>query len=127
MSSVFNWQDKTILIVEDTDTCISFFRLALRKTKINIVWAGNGEEAIQVIKDNDNISLVLMDVRMPVMNGYEATREVKKIRPELPVIIQTAYGMMGDEESYKDAGADDFIFKPIKLEVLIDTCEKYLK
>ena len=68
-----------------------------------------------------------MDISMPIMNGYDATKEIKKIRPDLPIIAQTAYAITGDREKAIAAGCDDYIFKPIKKDQLIHLINKYLK
>ena len=95
------------------------------KSGLNTIWAKNGEESIKLCKENTNIDLVLMDIHMPIMNGYEATKEIKKFRPNLPIIAQTAYAIIGDRQKSLDAGCDDYISKPIKQEVLIAKIENY--
>ncbi|NOY96778.1 MAG: response regulator, partial [Chlorobi bacterium] len=116
----------TILIVEDVKISFEFLKIVLEKSGINIIWAKNGEEAIKLCKRNTNINLVLMDINMPVMNGYEATKEIKKFRPGLPVIAQTAYAIAGDREKSLEAGCDDYITKPIKKDKLLAIIEKHL-
>ncbi len=77
-------------------------------------------------KTNFKIDFVLMDLKMPVMNGFEATKQIKEFRPELPVIAQTAYSTTADENKAIAAGCDDFISKPISKEVLVSKINKYL-
>jgi len=120
-----NWESKNILVVEDVDTNKIFFDAALRRTKAKILWAKDGQEAINMFKDN-KIDLVLMDLQLPVMDGYTATREIKKINPEVPVIAQTAHVMSGEREKCMEAGCNDYLAKPIRLQILIDTLSKYL-
>jgi CheY-like chemotaxis protein len=79
-----------------------------------------------MVESNPEISLVLMDIKMPVMNGYLATKKIKKLRPDLPVIAQTAYALVGDREKAIQAGCDDYISKPILEEKLIEMLKKYL-
>ena len=74
-----------------------------------------------------NIDLVLMDINMPVMNGYDSTKQIKKIRPKLPVIAQTAYAIAGDMEKSLSAGCDDYITKPINKKQLMEKVEKWLR
>ena len=74
----------------------------------------NGEEAVEHVKQNDKIDLVLMDIRMPKLNGYDATRQIKMLKPNLPVISITAYAMSEDETKSLDAGCDMYISKPIR-------------
>jgi PAS domain S-box-containing protein len=125
-STKYNFSNQHLLLVEDDNISFQYFRAILEYTNINIVRATNGLEAIKMLKENDNINLVLMDIRMPKMNGYEATREIKKIRPEIPVIAQTAHALYGEKEKATEAGCDDYIAKPIKTTVLYKVLEKYL-
>lgn len=120
-----NWETKNILVVEDVDTNKIFFDAALRRTKAKILWAKDGQEAIDMFKAN-RIDLVLMDLQLPIMDGYTATREIKKINPEVPIIAQTAHVMSGEREKCMEAGCNDYLAKPIRLQLLIDTLSKYL-
>lgn len=120
-----DWKSKTILVVEDVDTNKIFFDAALRRTNARILWAKDGKEAIDIFKENE-VDLILMDLQLPVMDGYTATREIKKINSEVPIIAQTAHVMSGEREKCLDAGCDDYLAKPIRLQVLIDTLSKYL-
>ncbi len=120
-----DWKSKTILVVEDVDTNKIFFDAALRRTSARILWAKDGKEAIDIFKENE-VDLILMDLQLPVMDGYTATREIKKIDSEVPIIAQTAHVMSGEREKCLDAGCDDYLAKPIRLQVLIDTLSKYL-
>ncbi len=120
-----NWGDKVILVVEDVDTNKIFFDAALRKTNAKILWAKDGKEAIDMYKDNE-IDLVLMDLQLPIMDGYTATREIKKINSKIPIIAQTAHVMSGEREKCIEAGCDDYLAKPIRLQILMETLSKYL-
>ncbi len=120
-----NWGDKVILVVEDVDTNKIFFDAALRKTNAKILWAKDGKEAIDMYKEND-IDLVLMDLQLPIMDGYTATREIKKIDSNIPIIAQTAHVMSGEREKCLEAGCDDYLAKPIRLQILMETLSKYL-
>ncbi len=120
-----NWESKNILVVEDVDTNKIFFDAALRRTKAKILWAKDGQEAIDMFKANQ-IDLVLMDLQLPVMDGYTATREIKKINPDVPIVAQTAHVMSGEREKCMEAGCNDYLAKPIRLQILIDTLSKYL-
>ncbi len=117
---------KTILIVEDVKISFEFLKIVLEKSGINIIWAKNGKEAIKLCKEKTNIDLVLMDINMPVMNGYEATKRIKRFRPGLPIIAQTAYAIAGDREKSLKAGCNDYITKPIKKDKLLVIIGKHL-
>ncbi|WP_010663582.1 response regulator [Marinilabilia salmonicolor] len=120
-----DWGDKVILVVEDVDTNKIFFDAALRRTSAKILWAKDGQQAIDLFKEN-NVDLVLMDLQLPVMDGYTATREIKKINPDIPVIAQTAHVMSGEREKCMEAGCDDYLAKPIRLQILIETLSRFL-
>jgi CheY-like chemotaxis protein len=124
--SSFNWSDKTILIAEDEEDNYTFLEVLLKVTGANILWARNGIEAVEICRKNQNINLVLMDIKMPHMDGLEATNQIKKTRSTLPVIVQTAYAMSADEESCLKAGCDGYITKPIKIEPLFKTIKHFM-
>ncbi len=120
--------NKTILVVEDDESSLEYLKVVISSFGIlNIVWAKNGENAVKLCKENPSIDLVLMDINMPVMNGFEATKAIKAFRPELSIIAQTAYALTGDREKSLEAGCDDYITKPIKKEELSAKIEKYIK
>ncbi len=122
----YNFVGKTILIVEDESVNQFFFEMALKKTKANLFFVRDGYAAIEMVKENDEIDLILMDIRLPKMDGIEATLQIKKLLPELPIIIQTANALPSVCESAMDSGCDEFITKPIKLETLLSLLKKYL-
>ncbi|MCK9616734.1 MAG: ATP-binding protein [Lentimicrobiaceae bacterium] len=109
----FDWSMKTILVVEDVESNYMLIKIILRNTHATLLWAKNGKEAVDAVKLNPAIDIVIMDLRMPVMNGYEATRIIKQMRKDLPVIAQTAYSLDTDKNKSKEAGCDDYITKPI--------------
>jgi CheY-like chemotaxis protein len=96
------------------------------KLNCQIIHAINGKDAVEYCKANEHIDLVLMDLKMPVMNGYEATKLIKEFRPNLPIIAQSAYSSFEDIKEAKDAGCVEFISKPIKKKLLKETLSKYI-
>ncbi len=125
-SADLDWSKYTILVVEDVETNLMFVRAALAKTKIKIIWARDGLEAIEEVQKDLNIHLVLMDLRMPNLDGFRATEVIKTIRKELPVIAQTTFTDEIDKDRVFDAGCDDYLSKPIRLEELLQTIAKHL-
>ena len=119
-------KNKTILVVEDEEFNRIYFEELLNKIKCKVIVARNGLEAIEVCKRNASIDLVLMDIKMPLMNGYEATQEIKNIRPGLPIIAQTAFALLGDKRKSIEHGCDDYIAKPVKKDALIKLIKKHL-
>lgn len=120
------WPDKTILIAEDEDSNFTLLEVMLQKSKVKLERAYNGKQAVDYVIGGYDVDLVLMDVRMPVMNGYEAMEHIKKFNPELPVVIQTAFAMASDRESSFEAGCDEYLSKPIKATELYQVLEKFL-
>lgn len=110
---IIDLQGKTILIAEDEEYNYMFLDELLKNTGATIIWAKNGVEAVEICKQSTPLDLILMDIKMPLMNGFEATKKIKPIRPGLPIIAQTAYAMADDKEKAKDAGCDNYITKPI--------------
>ncbi len=103
-----------------------FLREIMEPTKVKTLIAENGLEAIDLVKGKPDIDLVLMDLRIPKMDGYTATTEIKKIRPELPVIAQTANALPEDRIRAEKAGCDDFITKPINRKEFLLKVSKYI-
>ncbi len=126
MSQGYYWRNKCILIVEDIETNHMLIDRILRKTKAKILWAMDGEKAVELCKKNEDIDLVLMDIRLPKMNGYDATKTIREFRPELPIIAQTAYVMYEEKDKVLEVGCNDLVTKPIIPEVLLEKCRKYL-
>lgn len=127
-TSQFNWSDKIILIAEDEIMNYLYLEEALRETQAKVIWSKNGQEAVEkVVAEKIPFDVILMDVKMPIMNGYEATKIIKKYKPEIPIIIQTAYAMQNEKQKGYDAGCDEYLEKPIKQERLLLTVNKFLK
>jgi len=120
------WKGKTILIAEDEIVNYMFLEVLFEETGAILLHAADGQQAIDSVKANPDIHIVLMDIKMPNINGLDATRQIKAIRPQLPVIAQTAYAMQDDEYKALQAGCNDYISKPIDANKLINLMKKYL-
>ena len=121
-----NFRKSTILIAEDEPSSYRLLELMLQKSNLRILRASNGKEAIEICRSGEKIDLVLMDIKMPVMDGYTATSEIKKILPELTIIAQTAYSDINDRQKAIKAGCSDFIAKPIIKSQIFGILGKYL-
>lgn len=119
-------ENVNILIVEDDEDNLEFLRRLLIKHGANVVVARTGEEAVNIVKTNEQIQIVLMDIRLPDINGFETTREIKKLKPNLPVIAQTAYAMYNDRELCLENGCDDYISKPLDKDILFEKINHYI-
>lgn len=115
-----------ILIAEDVESNFLYLNAVLSKIDAKIFWAKNGVEAVEFCEKEEQIDLVLMDLQMPEMNGYEATAMIKKQYPGIPVIAQTAFAMTDDREKAIGAGCDDYLAKPIKSKDLLAIVDQYL-
>jgi len=103
----------TILIVEDEEVNYLYIETLLEdEIEINceILHAKHGQEAVEICKENSEIAFILMDLKMPIMNGFEATKLIKEFKPDLPIVAQTAYTTKEDKEKAFTAGCDDFIY-----------------
>jgi CheY-like chemotaxis protein len=116
-----------ILIAEDDETSEMLITIDVKKFSKNVLIAGTGSEAVEVSRNNPDIDLILMDILMPVMNGYEATRQIRQFNKEVVIIAQTAFGLFGDREKAIEAGCNDYISKPINRAELLALIQKYFK
>jgi len=121
----YDFREHTILIAEDIDFSFLYLEAVLRRTGVKILWAQNGKEAIEHVKTNLDIDLILMDMHMPVMNGYESTEVISNLRPGLPIIAQTAFVLSEDVKKCYAAGCSGYLAKPIRKEQLLNTLSEY--
>lgn len=111
---------RIILIVEDDLSSRLYLNKILEKTGAVLLNAGDGNEAIDMALSNPDIDIILMDIQLPVMDGYKAAEKIREFRKNIVIIAQTAYGLMGDKEKIIDSGFNDYIIKPIFSQNLID-------
>ena len=116
---------KTILIVEDIELNIDLLTQLL-EDDYNLLVAKNGEQGVSVAQQ-ENPDLILMDVSLPIMDGYEATRRIRATMPSTPIIGLSAHAMSGDEEKAKEAGCNDYLTKPVNEDLLIIKLKEYLR
>jgi len=113
-----NWKNRIFLVAEDEDVNYKFLEVILHQMEAQVIRAKNGKEAVELVKKINNIDLVLMDIKMPVMNGFDATKEIRKIKPEIKIIAQTAYSMKDEQEKCMKSGCDDYLAKPLDINML---------
>lgn len=116
-----------ILIVDDDDMSYTLVREILRRNNLDTLRAENGLEAVNSVRDKRDINLILMDIKLPVMNGIEATVEIKKIRPEIPVIMQSAYASQEEIDRAFAAGCSDYLTKPLNINLLIEKISNLIR
>ncbi len=117
---------RKILVAEDNELNYLLLKAIMTGTEAEILCARDGIEAVESCMVNDDIEIVLMDICMPNMDGYQATKEIKKIRKSLPVIAVTAYSMNDEQIKSQESEFDDFLTKPVKPDILMDTISKHL-
>lgn len=121
-----NWKDKRILIVEDDQLSSRFLATVLRDSQADLVYARNGNEAVDMVRENGDLDLILMDVQLPGMNGNEAATRIRQFNEQIPIIAQTAHAMSEDKDKSINAGCDDYITKPINISLLLRKISQYL-
>lgn len=119
-------ENTTVLVAEDEQSNFIYIHDLLKRYQYNVIHAKNGKEAVKQIKTNRNIDLVLMDIKMPIMNGIDATKEIRKVNREIPVIAQTAYAMADDKKRALEAGCNDYLAKPISVRNLTNIIHKHI-
>jgi len=114
-----------ILVAEDDDSNFKLIKAIIGK-KCDILWAKNGEEIVNLFRENrDRAAAILMDIKMPIMNGLEATRIIREEGASLPIIMQTAYAFSSDRENAMQAGASEVLVKPITVSALRGCLSSY--
>jgi CheY-like chemotaxis protein len=122
-----DFKNRTILIVEDDEMCASFLTEILEITGASLIHAENASDAIYFVHDNNCIDIVLMDIQLPDMNGWQATKIIKKVKKELPVVIQSAFSLETHVKKSIEAGCDFFVPKPIDINKLYDVMAKAIQ
>lgn len=124
---IIDWTGKKILIAEDVETNFIVLKAVLEKTGAEIIWAKDGMEAVKLFRRNRDIHLILMDILMPEMDGFEATKAIRKFNKEVPIIAQTAYNFDWNAIQKEGLGFNDYLAKPIGHYDLILKTYRYLE
>ena len=125
-NKTYYWQNKRILVAEDEDLNWFFIREMLRKTGAEILRAKTGKEALDIAR-KQKPDVILMDIKMPVMNGIEATRKIRSFNSEVPIISQTAFVMAEEKEESMQAGSNHFVTKPLDRTIIMELIDCYFK
>lgn len=115
-----------VLIVEDDETNLIYLQLVLKDLNIELLKAVNGQDAVETFEQNQDIELILMDIRLPGMDGYEATSMIRKMNKDVVIIAQTAYAFSSDKDKAIESGCNDYVSKPIRREELLKKISHYL-
>jgi CheY-like chemotaxis protein len=122
-----DWSSKKCLLVDDNKDVLIYINRILLDTGISVLTARSGMEAIELIRNTPDIDVMLLDMQMPEMNGIEATKEIRKVRKDLPIIAQTAFVFEDDKDIILEAGCDACLIKPIRKEHLLTAISGLLK
>lgn len=116
-----------ILIAEDDETSEFYLRSILKNFSSSILTASNGLEAVKVCQTNSDIDLIMMDIKMPVLDGYEATKQIREFNDKVIIVAQTAFALLGDKEKAIESGCNDYISKPLNLATFRGILNKYFQ
>ena len=117
---------KSILIVEDDLSSRLYLNKILEKTGVRLLNAGDGKEAIDIALGNPDIDIILMDLQLPIMDGYTSAKKIREFRDNIIIIAQTAYGLLGEKEKIINSGFNDYLIKPIFSQTLIEKLTTHL-
>lgn len=121
----YNFSNYTIMIAEDTPYNYEYLYSILQKTGANLIWAKDGIDVLKLF-NSSKVDLILMDIQLPEINGYEATSQIRLTNQELPIIAQTAYAMAEDRQKCLESGCNEVLVKPIRMDDVLTTVAKYL-
>ncbi|MFW5831136.1 MAG: response regulator, partial [Prolixibacteraceae bacterium] len=121
-----NLAGKTVLIAEDDEINYLFMEAVLGSAQCKLLHASNGKEAIKIFSENPNVDLIIMDLKMPVMNGIDATMKIKAMDNSVPIVAHSAYVLNNEREQSLAAGCVDYLPKPVKKEELLSTVQKHV-
>jgi CheY-like chemotaxis protein len=117
---------KKILIVEDDLSSRLYLNKILEKSEVVTLNAGDGQEAFDLTMENPDIDIILLDIQLPVMDGYETAKRIREFRKDIIIIAQTAYGLMDEKDKIMESGFDDYLIKPIISQILIEKLKSNL-
>jgi len=125
--AIKNHSELRILVVEDEESNYRYIKEILKDSGIRLVRAVNGTKAVEICKEEEKIDLILMDLKLPEMSGYDASRKIRKILPNVPIIAQSAFALDDEKAEAFNSGCNEYIIKPFKKEVLQTAIAKYVK
>ena len=115
----------TILIAEDEEYNMMYLLELFSSTNIHILEASNGQVAVEMAEKHNEINLILMDIKMPILNGYEAMNAIKKLRPNIPIIVLSAFAMKSEKQAALNKGFDSYLTKPINKKLLFEKIKEF--
>jgi len=122
----YKWFGKQILVVEDDESSAYLLGVILRETGVDISFSKDGNEAIEFMKTHPTTDLILMDIQLPEMDGFTASRNIKSFAQDVVIIAQTAYSITIDDRQVNEAGCDGFLTKPVDPAELLEMLSGFL-
>lgn len=122
----YEWDQEKILVVEDDPFCQKFIRELLKSTQAELKFANNGADALKIFRANPDVSIILMDIKLPDKDGLELTSKIRELNKEVPIIATTAYAMENDKKTAIESGCNEYLSKPLNKKTLLQTISKYL-
>ncbi len=116
---------KSILVVDDEEMNWLLYKYTLEETNVHLIWARTGQDAIDIMKSENSVDMILMDMKMPILDGFNTTQQIREINTKVPIIAQTAYAMPKEIKKCFDAGCNDHISKPINFDELYRLFSKH--
>lgn len=120
LSAIHELEGKTILVADEINANFLLIEAGFKKTNASVLWARHGKDAVDIVRKNKNIDLIIMDVELPVISGFEALVEIKRLNNDLPVIMQSTFSLPGHIEKCIQAGCDGYILKPVNMKQLLE-------
>ena len=121
------YQCKNIIIAEDNEYQFQYLKELLSYTHAVIYWAKNGKEVLDYVNQLNNVDLIIMDIRMPYMDGVETTRKIRETNQNIPIVVQTAYASAANELTYLEMGCNDYIAKPINKKEFLEKITRFIQ
>ena len=121
------WPDISVLIVEDDPINVELIKATFKRSKATLMYAKDGEEALKMFNEKQDVNVVLLDIRLPYLDGYSVARYMKKINPDITIIAYSAYAMDKDKVRAEDAGIDGYLTKPALPEDILEMIDNHLK
>ena len=121
-----SWPGKKVLIVEDDKFGFEFIRVILRDRGLEIIHSVDGAQALQIFNENPDLDLILLDIQIPTLDGYTVCRKIRETNGDIPIIAQTAYALNDEQAKCEEAGCNAYFSKPLSIDKLIRTMDKFL-
>ena len=120
------WSGKKILVVEDDRFSFEFIRVSLRDRGLEILHSADGEQALRIFNERDDLDLILLDIQIPTIDGYAVCKKIRETNKDIPIIAQTAYAMNDEQALCAEAGCNAYLSKPLNIDRLISMMDRFL-